>query len=259
MRLTHDYHTHSTYSDGTGLPWMVEAAEEVGLEAIGFADHCNVSERESAVREKYEKGFNLDLTYGRRREAIEGLRERSRVTIYDAVELDYDPRDEGEIRAFLEEAEFDYALGSVHGLDGTDVQDPTQFDAMTDEERRAVVDAYYEEVVELVESELFAVAAHVDLIERTPDLRGYADEEHFEAVADAFERSRTIPEINAGRSLREYGEFHPAPDFLAALADRGIPFAAGSDAHSPEELRDRLPELEERFAELGLEPARPLE
>ncbi|WP_336345600.1 PHP domain-containing protein [Halalkalicoccus ordinarius] len=258
MLVTHDYHTHSTYSDGTGLPWMVAAAEEAGLDAIGFADHCNVSERESAVREKYEKGFNLDLTYERRREAIEGLRERTDLTIYDAVELDYDPRDEEEIRTFLAETGFDYALGSVHDLDGTDVQDPAQFDAMADEDCRAVVDAYYEALVELVESELFAVAAHVDLVERTPPLRGYAGEEHFEAVADAFERSRTVPEINAGRILRKYGEFHPAPDFLAALDERGIPFVAGSDAHSPEELRDRLPELEERFAELEVEPARPL-
>ncbi|WP_336362885.1 PHP domain-containing protein [Halalkalicoccus salilacus] len=257
MLVTHDYHVHSTYSDGTGLPWMVAAAEEAGLEAIGFADHCNVSEREPAIHEKYEQGFNLDLTYERRREAIEGLRERTELTIYDAVELDYDPRDEGSIRTFLEEAGFDYALGSVHSLDGTDVQDPAEFDAMSDEDCRAVVDAYYEELVELVESELFAIAAHVDLIERTPALRGYTDETHYGAVADAFERSRTVPEINAGRTLQEYGTFHPAPEFLAYLDDRGIPFVAGSDAHAPTELRDRIPELEAHFDELGLEPARP--
>jgi histidinol-phosphatase (PHP family) len=259
VHLTHDYHTHTTYSDGTGLPWMVEAAEEAGLEAIGFADHCNVSEREPAVREKYEQGFNLDLTYGRRREAIEGIRERTELTVYDAVELDYDPRDEGASRRFLEEAEFDYAMGSVHSLDGADVQDVAQFDAMADEDCRAVVDDYYEELAALVESELFAIAAHVDLIERTPALRGYTDEGHYERVADAFERSRTVPEINAGRTLQEYGEFHPAPDFLAALDDRGIPFVAGSDAHSPEELHDRLPELEAYFEELGLEPVRPFD
>lgn len=98
--VLHDYHVHSTYSDGTGLPRIVAAAEKAGLEAIGFSDHCNVSERESAIHEKYEQGFNLDMTYERRREAIEGLCERTELTIYDAVELDYDPRDEGPIRAF---------------------------------------------------------------------------------------------------------------------------------------------------------------
>jgi histidinol-phosphatase (PHP family) len=256
--VTHDFHTHTTYSDGTGLPWMVDAAEEAGLEAIGFADHCNVSERDSVVREKYEKGFNLDLTYERRREAIEGLRERTDVTIYDAVELDYDPRDEEAIEAFLEEAEFDYALGSVHSLHGADVQDPAQFDGQSEDDRRATVDAYYDELVQLVESELFDVASHVDLIERTPALRGYADEEHFAMVADAFERSRTVPEINAGRILRDYGAFHPGPDFLAFLDDRGIPFVPGSDSHSPEELEDRVPELEDYFVELDLEPVHPV-
>ena len=259
MLITHDYHTHSTYSDGTGLPWMVAAAEEAGLEAIGFTDHCNVSERDPVIREKYEKGFNLDLTYGRRREAIEGLRERTDLTIYDAVELDYDPRDEGAIEAFLEDAEFDYALGSIHTLDGADVQDPAQFNGMSEYDRRAAVDAYYEELVELIDSELFAIASHVDLIERTPALRGHATEDHFEMVADAFERSRTVPEINAGRRLADYGAFHPGPDFLGYLTDRGIEFVPGSDSHTPEELQDRLPELEDHFDELDLEPAHPFD
>ena len=238
---------------------MVAAADEAGLDAVGFADHCNVSEREDLVREKYEYGFNLDLTYERRRAAIESVRERTDVTIFDAVELDYAPEDEPAIRAFLDEAAFDYAVGSVHRVEGVDVHDREHFADLAEDDRRAIVDAYYERLVDLVDSGLFDIAAHVDLVERTPALRGHTTEDHHEMVADAFERSGTVPEINAGRALDDYGAFHPGPDFLAYLRDRDVPFVPGSDAHRPEELRERVPVLEEYFADLDLEPANPFE
>jgi len=41
-----DYHVHSNYSDGRFLFQMVRAADEAGLDGVGFADHCTVTERE---------------------------------------------------------------------------------------------------------------------------------------------------------------------------------------------------------------------
>ncbi|WP_228546084.1 PHP domain-containing protein [Halegenticoccus tardaugens] len=256
MPLTHDYHVHSTYSDGSFLVRMVRAAEEVGLDGVGFADHCNVSAREPMVEAKCRLGFNLDRTYERRRRAIEALRERADVRIFDAVEMDYDPADESEIRAFLDRADFDYAVGSVHFLDGVNVHSIPYFAEKSEAERRAHVDRYFEKLVALVDSELFEIAAHVDLVERNPALRGLATPEHYDRVGDAFERSSTVPEVNAGRILREYGEFHPAPPLLGALLDRGVSFTVGSDAHRPDDVRDRAPVIETLLAERDIEPAR---
>ncbi|WP_115863921.1 PHP domain-containing protein [Halorussus litoreus] len=253
--VVHDYHVHSNYSDGERLVPMLDAAAEMGLEAVGIADHCNVAADEDLQRAKREFGFNLDRTHPLRREAIESLRDRYDVTIFDAVELDYAPRDEAEIAAFLDEVDFDYAIGSVHRVDRTNVQSSTPFSEWSGAERRAYVDDYYEALADLVESELFAVAAHVDLPERTPELRGYTTADHHELVADAFGRSRTVPELNAGRVRREYGEFHPAPDFREALRERGVEFVAGSDSHAPGEIRARKEELDAHFAARGAEPA----
>ncbi|MFC4448069.1 PHP domain-containing protein [Halorussus aquaticus] len=254
MSVVHDYHVHSNYSDGTQMPRMLDAAADAGLRAVGFADHCNVAEREGLQREKREYGINLDRTYPLRREAIESLREQYDLRIFDAVELDYDPRDEGDIVSFLDEADFDYAVGSVHRVAGTNVQRSAPFADLSERERRAFVDDYYERLADLVESELFAVAAHVDLPERTPELRGYTTADHHELVADAFRGSRTVPELNAGRVLRDYGEYHPAPDFRAALRERGVAFVAGSDSHAPDEIRNRKRAFEDHFAEREAEP-----
>jgi len=250
-----DYHTHSTYSDGRFLWAMCEAAEAAGLDAIGFADHCNVSSREAQMRAKKALGFNLDVTYERRRDAIQAMRDRFGVAVYDAVEMDFDSRDVGAIRSFLETAEFDYAVGSVHHLEGVNVHIRPYFAQQSEEKRRALVDRFYEKVVALVESELFEVAAHLDLVERNPALRGFSTEDHYRAVAEALEASRTVPEVNAGRVHDDYGEFHPAPEFLSVLRAHDVPFVLGSDGHSPEEVRERVPALETFVAERDLDVA----
>ncbi|TYL38407.1 histidinol-phosphatase [Natronococcus pandeyae] len=253
----YDFHAHTNYSDGTFLPGMVRAAESAGLEGIGFTDHCSVSTRDpaNAVRNRY--GFNLDLTYERRRDAIEQVRERTDIEVYDAVEMDYDPRDEAEIEAFLDEANFDYTIGSVHAVEGENVQIASNFEELTESDRDDVVDTYVDELIALVESELFDVAAHLDLIERTPPLRGIATGDHYEAVARAFADSRTIPEINAGRATREAGIVHPDEEFLEALREYDVPVTLGTDSHDPDEIGERAAFLEEFVAAHDLEPVSP--
>ena len=252
----YDYHTHSNYSDGEFLWLMVDAAEEAGLEGIGFADHCSVSTKPSRRLESHRNGFALDITYERRRQGIEALRDRNQteVELYDAVEMDYKPEDEEAIAGFLEEAQFDYAVGSVHHLDDENVHIEPHFAPKSKAERQALVDTYFHETVALIDSELFDIAAHIDMINRNPALRGFATEEHYRRVGEALTRSRTIPEINAGRALAAYGEFHPRPEFIDVLREYDVQFVRGTDAHSPTELLDRTPALDEHFETLGLEP-----
>jgi len=257
----YDYHVHSNYSDGAFLPRMVDAAADAGLDGVGIADHCNVSPDPSAERFKRALGFNLDLTYERRREAIEAVRADSgvEVDVFDAVEMDYDPDHEGPIADFLDGARFDYAIGSVHELDGANVHTRSHFADKPAEERRALVDRYFEKLVALIESELFAIAAHPDLIERNPHLRGFATDDHYAAVAEAFENSRTVPEINAGRLLDDYGEFHPAPAFFDRLVDAGLRVSVGTDSHDPGVIAPRVDEIEAELDRRGLDPVGPAE
>ena len=251
-----DPHVHSNYSDGEFLPRMVAAAEKAGLAGVGFADHAAVASRETVWDARATYGFNLDLTHERRRRAIDRLRREHRIEIYDAVEVDHDPRDERDIEAFLDRAGFDYAIGSVHAVGGRNVQLPAAFDGSPEGELDRTVDRYFERLVGLVESELFDVAAHPDLIERTPPLRGRATDAHYRRAARAFERSRTLPELNAGRALGD-GIVHPSPAFLDRLLERGCSIVAGSDSHHPDEIGDRTAFLAEYLGDRGVEPVEP--
>lgn len=249
--MAYDYHAHSEYSDGKPMAAMVEAARDAGLDGVGFADHCNVSPDEPGVN----RPFDLDETFAERRREIESLREEFDVEIFDAVEMDYRPEDESRIEEFLADAGFEYALGSVHHVGEHNVAAPWEFSEYSDDERAAFVAEYFAEVVELVESELFDVLAHVDLVERNEALRGYATTAQYRDVAEALSDSRTVPELNAGRVFGDYGELHPHPEFLDVLQAEGVRFVAGSDAHTPDELGARAEYLSEAVAERGVDIA----
>ncbi|MXV61315.1 PHP domain-containing protein [Natronorubrum sp. JWXQ-INN-674] len=255
----HDYHAHTNYSDGGFLKGMVQAADAAGLEGIGLTDHCTVSSRDGPETVRSVYGFNLDLTYERRRRAIEAQRDREElsVEIYDGVEMDYDPRDEAAIREFLADADFDYTIGSVHAVDGLNVQVPSNFAGLSRVERDAIVDDYFENLVALIESELFDVAAHLDLIERTPALRGRASTDHYERVARALADSRTVPEINAGRAVADMAIVHPSETFFDILREYDVSVTVGSDSHEPGEIDARATFLEEYFETHGIEPVAP--
>lgn len=252
-----DFHVHSNYSDGDFLRSMVRAAESAGLEGVGFADHCNVASRDRPASMRSVYGFNLDLTHERRRQGIERLREDFEIDIYDAVEMDYDRRDEGAIESFLSEAGFDYATGSVHDVDGYNVQVAAHFTSMSEAERDAVVDHYFDKLVALVESELFDIAAHLDLLERTEPLRGQATEDHYRRVARALADSRTVPEINAGRALTDAEIVHPSETFLSVLREHDVAVTLGTDSHHPSEIGERADFLAGFVDEYGLEPVGP--
>ena len=236
---------------------MVRAADEAGLDGVGFADHCTVTAREERRGERAEYGFNLDITYERRRQGIERLRERFDLAIYDAVEMDYDARDQEEIAGFLEEANFDYVVGSVHELDDANVQVASNYAAMSDDALDDLVGVYFQKLVALVESESFDVAAHPDLIERTEPLRGRATGEQYDRVAAAFAESDTVPEINAGRALTDLELVHPSDRLLDAFREYGVPVTVGTDSHYPDEIEPRVGFIREFLAEQDLEPVVP--
>jgi histidinol-phosphatase (PHP family) len=232
---TYDLHTHTTYSDGSDTREMVAAATRAGHDGVGLADHCILWEDRFGRRDR----FDLVDTYEERREVIADLRREYDVAVYDAVEMTYAPDHEREIERFLDRADFDYAIGSVHLLGDYDVTAPGPFVDLAPAEKRRVVDRYFDWQVALVESGLFDVVGHLDLPERVPALQGVATRAHYERVAAALAASSTLPELNAGRSLR-LDVFHPNPAYLEAFRAADVPFVLGTDAHRPHEVTERF-------------------
>lgn len=121
--MKYDFHVHSTYSDASPMASMVETARDAFLYGVEFADHCNVPADEPGSTLPYD----FYEIYGERQDEIRSLRERYDVEIFDAVEMDYRPGDEKRIREFLDGADFDYTIGSVHHVGHLEVMSPGMF------------------------------------------------------------------------------------------------------------------------------------
>ena len=252
-----DLHTHSTYSDGHLLKTMARKADKLGLKKLGVADHCNVSERTEMKLQKKELGFNLDQTYKRRKQALESVNKDYNVEILDAVEMDYHPDDEEEIIEFMRTANFQYSIGSVHHIENVNIQVESYFESFSKSKKREVVEKYFEMQRKLIESEMFEIVSHIDLIERNKNLRNMATREDHMKVIEALKRSDTVPEINAGRVNRGLEEFHPTPDFLKLFKKEDIPVTLGTDSHGPRDLEERTPQMREKIEKEGLQVVTP--
>jgi histidinol-phosphatase (PHP family) len=244
-----DVHAHTTFSDGSDLSAMVDAAEEADLDALGLTDHCIVTDDAFGRRAKYD----LVETYERRRDAIDTAREETDLTLYDAAEVSFVMSDVDATREFISAAGFEYTIGSVHFADIYDYTTDAPYVDADDESRRAAVERYYDAVVELVESELFDVLGHLDLPERQESLRGFTRPEDYGRVAAALADSRTVPEINAGRIHRSLGRVHPNVEALSHFRDHDVAFVLGTDSHRPGELIRRVPALEAVVDQLDID------
>ncbi|MHB1628165.1 MAG: PHP domain-containing protein, partial [Bacilli bacterium] len=90
----------------------------------------------------------------------------------------------------------------------------------------------------MVQAELFDFIGHPDVIKvfgDEPDdqtfLRGW-----YERLAELFEQHKTVIEISTAGLRKPVGKLYPAPDFLAACAERRVPVVINSDAHRPEDV-----------------------
>ena len=243
----YDLHTHTTYSDGSDLRDMVETAEEAGLEAIGLSDHAVVWDDPFDRSDR----FDFHTTYEQRRSDIQELQSSVDVDVLDGIELNYDPAYEDRIAAFLEEAAFDYVIGSVHYAGDHYIVRRGYFEDADEATKREAVDTYVDWECQLITSELFDIIGHFDLCERMPALSGYLTQDHMNALIDALSHADTAPEINAGKVWDE-GNAND-PELLGRARDAGIAFSLGSDAHAPTAISDRQEYLQEIAAEVSLE------
>jgi len=246
-----DFHIHTEYSDGMHLIYILNDAREAGLESIGLVDHAVVTTDETLQQHKQNLAHVFDQIYKLRRKAINYYQQQTEIKIYDGIECDFQIADEEVIKNFLQSANFDYTIGSVHYVEGENIQFSEAFEGYTEDELNAVVNEYYDQLEQMIRSELFDIAAHPDLIERNPRTAGRTSPSHTEQITSAFQESETIPEFNAGRiNIKSFNDFHPKDPLREALLDAGIAFTLGSDSHSRGEIQSRnteLAQLQEQF------------
>lgn len=252
-----DYHMHLERDEVTQLcrynvdriAEYLAAAERAGVTEIGIAEHshrfpefkqsmASLLEPEPAVGAFWlSDQFNQSLDVYV--EAVLASKRRG-LPVKLGIEIDWLPGCEPDVRAVLDAYPWDYAIGSVHYLDGWAIDVDAAYgwpDANVDQAYRD----YFERLLAAVDSGLFDIMAHPDLIKKFGHRPSFDLANEYEQTAAALAAAGTAAEVSTAGWRKPVGEAYPHPDLLRALNRHGVPICFGSDAHDPGEVGADFP------------------
>lgn len=239
--LPADIHLHSKYcGHATGeLEQYVERAVELGLAAVGFAFHLPVT-IPAAYKVNLSRG-ELDLLA----REVEKLREayRDDLPVLLGGEADCLPGQEDAVAELAAAYPFDYLIGSVHFLDGWAFDHPAEVAGFDGRDVRELYEAYFGRVMGAMETGLFDVVGHIDLIKKFGHRPEGDWSELVERVCGVAAERGVCVEINTAGIDKPVGEQYASAEFVGKCFEHGVPIAFGSDAHAPGEVGRYFPRV----------------
>lgn len=223
-----DYHMHSKVSfDSEEEPIeIVKAAEEKGLLEICFTDHFDYNS---------DKNGHHDLfTIEDYKNAYDDL-ESEKVKIRKGVEFGLTSWNQKELDEFLGQYSFDFVLGSVHYVGGTDPYFEDFWSGITFKE---AIDKYMKETLECVKAHnSFDVLGHLTYVcksSHNPTGKGVPYSEIRDITDEIFkiliEKGKGI-EVNTS-GVDRIGDFLPTLEYVKRFRELGGEIITiGSDAH----------------------------
>jgi len=213
---------------------FLDVASRMGLKEIGFADH-----------DYYWDQMNLPLIR-------EVAKEYPHLAVRIGIEAEYRPQDEERIKDLLAQFPFDFAIGSVHEINGWAFDIPEEETLYRTKDPDELYRSYFEVVTRAARSGLFTTLGHFDLIKifgvrpRT-DILALADE----ALTTVAEHGLVL-EVNTNGKYKPVQEFYPERRLMEEIQRRGIDFTLGSDAHCAEVVGRDIDEASQLLHQIGV-------
>jgi histidinol-phosphatase (PHP family) len=194
-----------------------EVARERGILQMGITEHDRYLD-------------DIDVA------AFQDAREKTAVELRLGIEIDFVPGKEERMDLDSSALPYDYVIGSVHRVEGEEVDRATDQTVYERWDTYDLYDAYYANVREAALSGRFEVLGHPDLIKifrRFPDrdITGMLEE-----TADAVAASGIVVDVNAAGLRKPVGEIYPSRKLLEMFHRRGVPIVLSSDAHAPDQV-----------------------
>lgn len=230
-----NYHSHTTrcrHARGTEREY-VEKAIDRGLQIFGFSDHAP---------QFFPGGYYSTMRMFPEEldgycQVVRELQEeyKGKIEIPLGVESEYYPCSWKELVPRLQDAGIDYMILGQHWT-------KNEYDAPYNgepTERESDLAGYCDQVITAMETGLFTYAAHPDIYRFVGDHKAY--ERQMRRICKASKDTNTPLEINfLGLALHRN---YPNPLFWQFAGEEGCDVVFGIDAHAPEEIPDRKPEM----------------
>lgn len=234
------YHTHTPLcKHASGEPEeFVDAALAAGLTEYGISDHA------PQLPEPYDDWRMEDREWPEYLAWMDRAKEHAsgRIPVRCSLECDWLPGKEDWIEQLTARYEWDYLIGSVHYLTDWDFDNPGRVSLWDGKDVEEVWVAYWGEYTRMVESGLFDILGHPDLIKKFGHRPKGELARFYEPVIDAIASAGSVIELNTAGWHKPCDECYPSREFLELAASAGIPLVISSDAHAPREIARDFPQ-----------------
>ena len=228
-----DYHMHTPLcGHAVGKPRdYILAAQQTGLEEIGFSDH-------NPMPTQFDDWRMAPNQLPQYVEMIEEARlEFPHYPVRLGLECDYIPGYEAHIQTLAAQADWDYLIGSVHYVTPDwDIDNPKHLKRWTEQPVEEIWQAYFAAYTKMIESCLFDFLAHPDLVKKFGHRPKGDLSRFYHDTLDAAAEAGVALEVSTAGLRKDVHEIYPSLDFLKAACLRNIPIVINSDAHAPEEV-----------------------
>jgi len=256
-------HTHSIFCDGTAQPYeYVEQAILNDLISIGFSGHSPLP---------FENKWSIKaLHFPNYCNAIKLLKPKyaEQIAVYLGLEIDYIPGMSENFKDFKSKNNLDYLIGSVHliknpeGLDLWAIDGPEEYyidglDAIFNNNIKAAVKAYFNQLNEMIATEEFDIVGHFDKVRMNNKQRFFKEDEqwylkHIDETLDIIKQSGKIVEINTrGIYKAKTNSYFPDIETIKKCHTLNIPITISTDAHQPTEIPLLFDEALKSVKEIG--------
>ncbi len=261
------YHTHTTFSDGHNtIEEMLDQAEKLGWEEIGFSDHLivhkNIKQSRSYLRWYNSPNNHVYYTdFGKaaadfavHAENIRRAAQNRKIKVRVGAEVDYFTYQgwDKEFAAFREQTKLDYYISGNHFLQPSagEILDIKELSLLAAPERENVLRNHFTAICQAIESGIFSFIAHIDYIRKSefcPDEAFWAEKIQ---VVDCLQKNTVATELSC-KGLRKRGDFYPADKLFREVIRRQIPIVISDDAHRTTELGSEFAKAEDYLQKLG--------
>lgn len=233
---------------------FVDQAVKMGMEEINLLEHSiRIKEFHPTFKEAecynlyQKKWFNGKVNQAHTMAEYKALIDEIRSSDYPikvkfGLEVCWFEQYEDYIRSLLSDGYFDYLLGSVHWVDNwTFNQRKYQW---LGKNINRIYNRYYEMSETLVESDIFDIIAHPDLIGCHSLYPSFDLSEKYKSLCDKAKAHNVMIEMNTSKGLGLNQEF------FEIAKESGVVFSTGSDAHRPEDVGRKIKEVTQLISQI---------
>ncbi len=248
--VAYDLHLHTEFSPDSTTPMDVyaEAANQYALH-IGFLDHFELAFLDRTDYLNYDRFPQL-------LEAFDCVHTNYPQTSI-GLEVDFYSDLKSKVAEFCDDyrSDLDYFIGVVHTVDRYAVTVLEEMENLVAQlGLREVLESYFNEVEEAIQSRLFSGIAHIDSVMRfVPLFPGSTQLTSFwytrtKELCVLCQKLDVLIEVNLRGLNHPWKQIHPTTSLINELIPGGAKFYVGSDSHSLSEFQTAIPTLMQMHA-----------